>query len=549
MPGPMAAWRPAALLVLLLLAVPGLAWDGAAQGPRIVPRLAELRAGYGLEAWKDEPPLAPLAEALPLPLPGEGAFGVYENPYLGRPHQGPQPWLGYNLTAILELVDEAGVPLAAPTHVVRARLAWADGEVPAKLARLAPGRFAATFDLDGEADTERPAVPPGPVDLEVEAYEQAAAPGGADRRVAEATFQLTAAQPRLDVGGFLLGDAALGYADIGEGNMTLVRPQLARPGEGVTLVADFGIPEAAVALTAWHGARGAVLVEGRTDAAGVFAATVDPVQLVGGDASGLAIVAAHLTGPGARVGNAVAAVPVSAHVVRIARYAYDAPPVEPLAMLAVGVEDLSAPPPGPAAPARGTLYVLDAGGEVGASAPFPPTSFAPGQPEREARLPAQALPRENTSYRLLALLQTGDNRLYSMAQAVRGFDVSVASVVGAPFTGGELTVVVRNFNTNLDDVEDVGLEFPIHVAIAGLPNGSYAKDVTVPEAGEVRLRVPFIGDVGTFPLAVTATGGEFVREASATLRIDPPRSALPGFEALAGIAALALAVHRRRTRA
>lgn len=544
--------RVALGLVALLLAASSPALPGFAQAPAVVPRLAELQAGYGSEAWKDEPPLAPLAGALPLPLPQEGPLGVYENPYLGRPHQGPQPWLGYNLTAVFELADEAGTPLASATHYVRARLVTEQGDIPAKLARLAPGRFAAQFDLDGEAGTELPEAPPGPARLAVDVYEDAPAPGAADRRVARGEFRVEVVQPRLDVGGFLLGDAALGYGDLGAGNQTLVQPRLARPGESFTLISTFGVPDAPAALAAWRGARGAVLVEGRTDASGVFAASVDAAQLVGGDPSGLAVVAAYLTGEAGRAGNAVVAVPVSDHATRIATMDYEArgagPLAGPLDTLLVGVEDLSATLE--QAPVRGSLYVLDAGGQVTGSVPFEPQGFLPGQEAREARVPASMLPRLNTTYRLLAMLYDSAGRLYSLAQAVRGFDVVIADEVGQPFVPGEVTVVVRNYNTNLDAVTDDGLAFRVRLNVTGLPNGSVEREFTLIEGGEARLTIPYIADVGTYPLNVTAVGGEFRREASATLRIDAPRSALPGFEPwLAALALAGLALHRRRTRA
>lgn len=556
------AWRSASALALLLLLLPAWApvWDAAGQAPGVVPRLAGLAAGYGLETWKDEPPLASVLPqpgvALPLPLPSPGALGVYENPYLGRPHQGAQPWLGADMTAHLVLEDEAGAPLGSAGHYVRARLVTGAGDIPAKLSKLGPGNFTAQFDLDGEAGTDRPEARPGPAMLAVDVYEAAAAPGAADRRVAHGEFQVEVLAPRLDLGGILLGDAVLGYADVGPGNGTLVQPRLLRAGEPLSVVATLGVPDAPVALTAWHRARGAVLVEGRTDASGVFAASVDPGQLLGGEPSGLAVVAVHLTGGGNRVGAAIVGVPVSEHATRVVRMAYEArgagPLAGPLDTLAVGVEDLTAGGPGEEGPARGTLYVLDAGGQGGGSVPFEPGSFEPGPGERTARLPASLLPRQNATYRLLAMLHTGDGRLYSLAQAVRGMGVQVLAGPVAAFQPGNVTVVVRNDNSNLDALEDEDLAFPVRVNLTGLPNGTaFEAEVLVPEGGERRVVVPVLADAGSYALNATATGGEFRREAGATLRIEAARSGIPGFEpALAlGAAALALLAHRRRTRA
>lgn len=552
------AWRPASALALLLLLLPAWApaWVAAGQAPPVVPVLEELLAGYGLESWKDDPPLADLAGALPLPVPAAGPLGVYENPYLGRPHQGPQPWLGHNLTAILTLADETGAPLVGTGHFVRARFATPDGaEVPAKLSILEPGRFAAQFDLDGEAGTELPEVRPGAARLVVDVYEAAAAPGAADRRVARGEFQVEVLAPRLDLGGILLGDAVLGYADVGPGNGTMVQPRLVPPDEPFTVIASFGVPDAPAALVAWHRARGTVLVEGRTDAAGAFAATVDAAQLLGGDDSGLAVVAVHLTGGGNRIGMAAVGVPVSAHPTRVVRFDYEArgagPLAGPLDSLAVGVEDLTAGGPGEAAPARGTLHVLDAGGQGGASAPFEPFSFAPGPGERTARVPAAMLPRQNATYRVLALLQTGDGRLYSMAQAVRGLGVDLPGLTAQAFVPGRVTVVVRNDNSNLDAVEDEGLAFPVRLNVTGLPNGTVLQDILVPEGGERRVDLPFLLDAGTFPLNATALGGEFRREAAGTLRVEAARTGLPGFEPwlLVLAAGAVLLAQRRRTRA
>lgn len=537
--------RPGAWLALLLLT--GLLAPAAlAQVPRVVPALVELRAGYGSEAWKDEPPLGAVAGGLPVSR--EGALGVYANPYAdGAPHQGAQPWLGHNLTATIELRDEAGAAVASGAHYLAARLEGGGATVPAKLARLAPGRFAAQFDLDGEAGDEAvPALPPGAARIVAEVYEATPDPTVADRRVARAEFQVQALAAAFDLGGFRLADAALGFADTGAGDGALVLGTLARPGEPFAVQASLGAPRAPAALVAWARGRLVPLAEGLTDGAGVLAASFDASQLLGANESGLALLEAHLDGSQGRVASAVLAVPVSSHPTKVARFVHEPRAGGAADTLLVGVEDRTA---GAERPARGAVHVLDRAGATVASAPFEPTGFGPSAGERTARLPAAQLPREG--YRVVALLQTGDGRLYSLAQATRGLDVVVLDARGRPFEAGNLTVLVRNLGHNLDDAVDDGLALAVRVNATGLPGGGEAAaDVEVPEGGEARLSLPFLADAGRYAVEVTAAAGELRATSAATLLVEEaPRALLPGPGPLLAVAAALLLAQRRRSRA
>lgn len=557
----MAAHMAARWLVLLallpcLVALPAPA--GAQAG--VTPHLVSLSAGYGSEAWKDEPAVAGMVvRGLPLPAPPPGALGVYSNPYANAtPHQGPLTWLGYNLTATLELRDAGGRPEASPTYLLAARLETSLGSVPAKLARIGPGRFTAQFDLDGAADASFPAAPPGAARILVEVYQSGSDPTVAAARVATAEFTVQVQGASLDRGGFLLAEGALpGYRDVGAGNETLVQAELARPGEGFTVTASLGIADAPAAIVAWHRSQGSVLAQGRTDAEGRFGASVDSSQLTGGNRSGMAIVAAYLDGSKGRLASALLAVPVSSHLTRVVRYLYEdralpGQDVEAVDTLLVTLEDLSA---GMERPVRGTLYALDTSGEELAAVPFEPASFAPTRTDRTARIPALELQSANlTSYRVLALLLTEDGRLYSMAQGVRGYALGGGSALARAFERGELPVVVRNFNNNLDDQRDPGMALPVRVRVEGLPGGGvHETDITVEESGEARLAVPFSGDAGSYNVLVNTTSGELEQQLRGLVRIQAAEQGflgLPGPEAPLAVllmAGAALAYRRRHS--
>lgn len=542
----------APLAALLLLAAP----PAPAQAQAVSAHLAAMEAGYGPEAWKDEPPVAGTAlRGVPVLVPPPGVLGVYENPYAdpARPHQGPRTWLGYNLTATIEVRGGA----ATASYVIGARLETAQGSVPAKLARVAPARFTAQLDLDGENGASFPEVPPGAARLVVEVYEVSPDPTVVSKRVATAQFTVDALPAGLDRGGFLLDEEALpGYADVGPGNQTLVEGAPAKPGEPFSVVASLGAPDARARVVAWHRTQGAIVAEGRTDAEGRFVATVEPGLLTGANRTGLAVLEAHLDGSAGKVASALVAVPVSPHETRVARYVYEGHgvagrAVEAADTLFVGVED---PTAGPERPARGTLLVLDASGEEVVSVPFEPGSFAPTRTERTARVPALALQREGlASYRVLALLLTADGRLYSLAQAVRGYGIAGGSAEARPFEEGILPILVRNFNNNLDATRDEGMALVVSVRVTGLPgNGAFESEVRVEESAEARLAVPFRGDVGVHAVALNTTSGELRQDLRGTIRIaaEPqrflgiPGPALP----LLALALLLAAIAQRRAR-
>jgi hypothetical protein len=547
--------RPPTVPLAVLLVLPALAAPADAQS--VAPTLVGLVAGYGLESWKDEAAVpAQSLPGLPVGVPLPSQLGVYDNPYAdpARPHQGDKAWLGYNLTATVELRDAQGTPVSGAGYYIGASVATAEGSVPAKLARLSASRFTAQFDLDGEDGAAFPALGVGAARIVVEVYQSTGDPTVVASRLASAEFPLEGLAAGLDRGGFLLREDALpGYADVGPGNLTVVQADLAAPGAPLVLTASLGAPDSPAEVVAWHRDARVVVAQGTTDALGRLAASFEPGEATA-NRSGLVILEAHLDGSRGRVASAVLAVPVSTHGTRVARYEFQGRQVagqalDAAATLVVHVEDPTAA--GERA-VGGTLYLLDSGGQDLGTAMFDAASFAPTQAERTATLTSSQLPRAST-YRLVGVLTTEDGRLYSLHQAWRGFSLGGGSAQAEPFRRASLPVLLRNFNNNFDDQRDAGMALPVHVRVAGLPGGSgFEGDLSVEESGEQRLLVPFSGDAGSYPVVINATSGELAASLEGEVRVARAQGGLlglPGFEPLALLAAGLLAGLAQRSRA
>ncbi|HEV8360369.1 MAG TPA: hypothetical protein VGR28_07955 [Candidatus Thermoplasmatota archaeon] len=549
----MAAWRAVPLAALLL---GGLLAPAVAQ-PGVQVHLAGMVAGYGAETWKDEPPVGDLLLQAGLAAPGGPALlGVYRNPYLNATHpRVGAAWLGYNVTLTLEVRDARGQALTDPTLYIEAKLATAGGEVPAKLARVAPGRFAAQLDLDGENGAEFPAVSAGAASLVVEVQRASASPGALPTRVATAEVPVQVGFARLDRGGFLVPEALLpGYADVGPGNQSLVQELPVAPGTTLAYTADLGAPNASARVVAWHRGAATWAFSGRTDALGRFPFAVAAGQLTGDNGSGLVVLEAHLDGSGPLLASAPLMVAVSSHALRVVAYDYReagaaGQRATALDTLDVTVEDPTAG--GAESAFQGNVTALDDGGGVLAASPFQPSQDGS---THVASLPVLLLAREGlSSYRVLALLQQLDGRLYGMAHAFRGYALSGGQAEAAPFERGSLPVVVRNFNNNLDDRRDPGLALPVKVVVEGLPGGGvHEAQANVEESSETRLLVPFSGDLGDYPVTINTSSGELrvLLQGSAVVR--PPDGGLlglPGPEVVLAALALAVAAFQRRTRA
>lgn len=542
-----------ALLAGLLLAMPLQVAEAQATG--VTPHLVATAAGYGSEAWKDEPPLGALPlDAAPVPLPAD-ATGVIANPYANatRLHAGPKAWLGANLTARVELRDASGRTVATPSQTVDGRLETAAGDIPAKVARTAPGRFVLTLDLDGENGAPFPAAPAGLARLVVDVL-QPTTPGSPPTKLATSSFPIDVRAGLVDRVGFRFDDVALpGYGDVGAGNQTAVLEDAAVPGRPLAFAARLGAPDAPALVTAWRGAEATFQQEARTDAQGRLALDLDVDRIAGGARSAFVIVEAHLAGLDGVVGSAPIAVPVSAVPSRVAAFAFREGSVqgEPLPMANhVVVRVLDAAGAQGDRAAGGNLTVLDRDGRTLAAVPFQPSA----DNVHEAAIPTTLLPPgELTQYRVVALFVGQDGAFHSLAQAVRGYGVIVDPTSVRPFERGQLPILVRNFANNFDDQRDDGMRLVVKVRVEGLPGGGpHEAQANVEESGEARLLVPFSGDAGLYTVNVNTTSGELSKAEIATVLVsEPPRGlfGLPGFEpllALAGLAAAAWAQRRRQ---
>lgn len=538
-----------ALAVALLLglgmaasAVPSLT---SAQGA-LVPEAAAISASYGVEGWKDEPGQNVTSGLPALPL---GTLGVYENPYYspGRVHSGPSVALGHNLSVLVRVTTSSGgEPGPTENLLISATLGVAGGAIPAKLTRLAPALFRAEFDLDGENGMAFPAAATGGHAVDVDVYRLPSDPLGLPERVGRGTFPIAYTAGSFALESVLLPEAAMaGYSDIGPTNQTLVGSQRVEPLGTVDATLTFpGAAQEAIEVSLHNGARRAVLYEGLTDSSGRVAVRFSPSQALGQNRSALLVLEGHLTGEGARAGNAAVVLPASAHEtsfvgIRFIPRGVAGQGVSQVDTVAFTVRD---PNPEPDSSSKqGSLFILDRSGNAAAQQPFQPTGFLPGSDQRTAQVPAlQIRAMGVNSYRALAMLYDSENAFYSLTLAVRGIGLAVQDLDALPGETASLPITVRNFNSNLDAERDDGLAMTATLSVTGLPGGrAFHEDVTIDEQGERRLEIPVDTIRGVYAVAVNLTDDELETGRAITLRFEDPTA--PGFLGIPG-AAEALAV-------
>lgn len=557
------------LALSVLLAAPAVALDVPALGSPSAPTgpaagvtavATSLAMGYGSEGWKDEsatlgqlagqsPAPVPAPPALPLPV---GGTGVYANPYASPTvrHASPVPvgatnWWGYNLTASIEVTDEAGQPVEGE-YVLAARIDSPGGPVPAKLRRNGPTSFVAQFDLDGEnGRSDFSALPPGDHAIVVDV-----AQGGSV--VANATIPFTIAPAFIDRTSFLLPDASLpGMNDVAAGNATPFLPSLVPLSEPFVANANLGAPNASAEVVAVVGRAATRIATGTTDASGRLPFSFAPSSLLGTATSGLVVVEAHLVGERATGASAVLALPVSDHATKVSAISLErAGPAAQLATIAIVASD-------PDGGARRGQVLLTKGHQVLATGDFLPTSFAQGT-DREARVRADDLARYQglTSYGVLAMLLTENGGFYSFATASRGLVVSAQEMEIGPRDQAALRVLVRSLTDNFDADADPGLELTVDVRVTGLPGGVTAEQqVTLAEGeeGEFEIVIPATSRrLGEYAAAIVATADElaFFDEIAIVVRDEPSAlqqlfsrvpapGALPALVAILVVAAVA----------
>lgn len=519
-----------------------------------------LAMGYGPEAWKDESAtLGSLAGQSPVPLPGlpalpVGGTGVYANPYAsptvrhGSPIPvGPTNWWGYNLTATIEVTDDAGEPVQGD-YALAARLAGA----PAKLRKDSPTSFFAQIDLDGEnGRADVPFVAPGTHDLEIDVLQ-----GGAV--VASALVPITIVPATFDRATFPFPDANLpGFNDAAAGNVTPFLPTLVEREGAFTGFATLGRANATAEVLAVAGRAATRIASGMTGPNGRIGFSFEPSTVLGSAATGLVILEAHLVGEGATGASAVLALPVSDQPAKVSGVRLEpAGPAAPLTTLAVTASDEGAG-------ARRGAVLLTKGTQVLATGEFLPSSFLQGT-EREARIRVDDLRKYQglTSYGVIALLLTENGGFYSFATASRGLAVSATELEISPREQAALLVTVRSLTDNFDTEDDPGLELTVDVRITGLPaGGSAEQQLTLGESEEGVFEVPIPAGArreGMYAATIVAIADElaFFHNASIEVRDEPSAiqkvlSEIPQPGALAalvgvGIAALALGRGRRR---
>jgi hypothetical protein len=346
-----------------------------------------------------------------------------------------------------------------------------------------------------------------------------------------------------------------GYGDVGSGNQTLLEARITPPAEELRLTAAFGVPNASAAIVAWDGPQPHVLASGNTDEGGFLRASARASELVA-NGSGLIVVEAHLTGSAPAFASVTMALVVSSHPTRVVEYAFEPRNLQGQGITAadavrIVIED---PTAGEQRPVRGSLHAVDRSGRLLADGAFDPATFGPAGTTRVGRLLVASLPSALSSYRLVAFLESQDNRVYSMASAMRGYALAGATGTGLELEQGTFPVFVRNLNDNGDDRPDAGLALTVRLRVAGQPGLPVETDVHVDEAQESRVDVRYAGAPGTYAILANSSSAELRQDLRGALTIQAPNKGflgLPGAEPIALIALLggaALAQRRRTSR-
>lgn len=543
---PIPIHRRTTLILATVLLLSALAPITATAQTGIRVETKTLTATYGPEGWKDVN--ATLGEHLttsPVPSLPLDATGTYDNPYHDprRPHQGPATnWLGYKLTARIELQNSNGEPVGGTSnYVVDATIRTATGHVPVKLTKLSENQFRLEADLDGENGRAFPALTAGgQANLEVDVYRIPDGPASNPQYVGSDTIPLQAHRGTATPVGVPFPEEHLpGFDDATPTNYT---PLLLTPvAPGTSLTATFRFPGAATEparVILHHGTTATTVEETNTDANGTLRVTLDPAQgLAAGSDTGLLLLEAHLTGENRALGSTAVALAVTPHHPTVSSVQAETRDVDELSTVKVNVQD---PNPNPQNASRhGVLHLLN-GASVFHTTRFDPGSFTQGE-HRSARYPASAVRDTGyTSYQIVAFLFDERNDLYGLSTATRGVRVTPLPGTVQPTDQAEFHVRVENLNDNGNAQIDSGLLATVHLRVTGLPGtaGTITDQIVVQERGVKVLGFPFTAsDPGTHRLTLNATSGEIQQDLTSSVRVTEESSSALGLDRIRDIPA------------
>lgn len=558
--------RPVVAILVLLLLAPALMPPAASQSGGAVRVLVRGVAGaFGPDVWKEEQPISGnVTSGTPLPTV-PNLIGTYRNPYFtGGPRQlptGPANAWGYSVNLTIELADANGAPIQdAPLNLyIEAAIPTALGTVPAKLTKLGPTSFRATFDFDGEVGKPYPALVAGSAPVVVDVYQQV--PAAQPRKLGQETITLRTSYGVGSLPAVAFPREALQvYSDLG--NLTTLATRPLTPADSITTSFGFGVPNATAKVLMINNRASKVVFEGRTGASGALSVTAKPADVLGTAQGGLVVLAAFLAGSPTdlNVGSGIVVVPVQSHTTAVTSIQLESrvPRADdPTATVRVGVNDPDATPQ--VGGRHGRVVALD-GVQVLANVPFLPVE--PGTTDinhKFARYPAAFVKEAKvSSYTLYTLLFTERNEFYSLATATRGYTISAAPVTVDEGKPGELKLTVRNLNNNGDAQADIGLATTVKLAVKDLPGGgNWTGESALAEGESKILTVPFDARQGSHEATINSTADELTLDRMATIRVVAPKGALDSFLerlvpapaalallALAGVAAFAM--RRRR---
>ncbi len=540
------------LLLATLVPTPATAQDG------VQVEVKRLSGTYGPEGWKDiNATLGKQLSTSPVPTIPTDATGTYANPYHdpARPHAGPGlNWLGYKLTAHIELQNSEGEPLGSGNYIVDAKLQTATGTIPVKITKLSTNQFRLELDLDGENGKPWPGLSAGGQgELEVDVYRIPDGPATQPQFVGSRSITFDGHRGSATPVGVPFPEAELpGYDDATLTNFTPLLLTPAPPGTPITATVHFpGAANEPARVLLHHGTSVTELARTNTDANGTLQVTFDPADgLSSGADTGLLLLEAHLTGVNRALGSTAVAITATPHRSTVASIQPEDRDIQETSTVQVTVTD---PNPNPQNTSRqGVLHLMN-GATVFHTTRFDPGSFTQGE-HRTARYPASAVREDGyASYQVVAFLFDEANDVYSLATAQRGVRVSPLPGTVQPNERGEFHVRVENLNDNGNAQIDSGLLVTVEVEVEGLPGtaGTVTDQVVVPERGVKTLGFPFTASTaGTHSLQVNATSGEIQQALTSSLRVTEEDSGplsldrlrdIPAVGAPALLAALILA--------
>jgi hypothetical protein len=555
--------KPVMLLVVLLMAAAAMSPLAVSQGV-VGPSLRELKAGYGSEVWKDEA-AQPIVGGIPnTPVTGTVPPMVYSNPYAdsARPHHAASGvnYVGYNLTALVDLQDDRGSPPSGPdNYVINASIATTTGVIPAKLTKLTAYQFRAQFDLDGENGKPFPVLLPGSYSMKVEVLLLPTTPDPTipATSVSVKSFPITASGVAIDIPGtFFPEERIKGYTDIGAGNLTLLQTTAVLPSEPVEVTAVFREAAGRLAeIVVQNKDVGRVIKREATDSNGRVIARFQPSEITGNANSAMLVVEAHLVGDENSVGSSAVALPVAARPVTTLSYRHEARQVAGQGLSqaeAVIVQVNDTAPDVQSGSTGGDAFALDASGRVVTSAAFQADSFVSGN-ARLVRLPAEPIRSAGlTTYRIISMLYKGDD-FYALTTAQRGFTLSVPVIEPRPRQDAQLNITLSNYNNNFDVADDAGLAMSVSLKVVGPGSKVFEEVISLRESQQRTIVVPFRSDAaGNVRVAINATSGEIEIGRDLLVRVaDPPQPSgffnlpTPGY-LLGAAAVIAAGLARRR---